>query len=116
VIIIAVTAHAFKSERLDFINNGCNECVVKPYQRLELLRVMVELLKIEFVYAEETETPASWHNKTIGDTTEIPVKDTPLSEIIAQFPSGFMDAFKDEVMLGQFPNAKKRLLETVAGN
>jgi CheY-like chemotaxis protein len=37
VKIFAVTAHAFDSERSQFIDRGCDDCIIKPYQRRDLL-------------------------------------------------------------------------------
>lgn len=42
--IVALTAHAFSDERKKFLEQGMNDCLVKPMQREELARVLAEWL------------------------------------------------------------------------
>ena len=48
--IVAITASAFREQRPDILEAGCNDMVSKPFQIDEIFEVMGRFLDIEYVY------------------------------------------------------------------
>ncbi len=53
--VIALTAHAFESERQEILNIGCDEFIRKPFKEEELYAAMKKHLGVQFVYEEKEE-------------------------------------------------------------
>ncbi|MCF6266907.1 MAG: ATP-binding protein [Desulfuromusa sp.] len=51
--IIALTAHAFKRERLKILAAGCDNLICKPYDEAELFAMFVSHLGVKFVYEKK---------------------------------------------------------------
>ena len=54
--IVAVSAHAFESEKDSLRAAGFDGFVAKPYQAAELYQTMAELLGLEYIYEMEPES------------------------------------------------------------
>ena len=62
--IVAITASAFKEQRLDILAAGCDDVVYKPFRDYEIFETMARLLDIEYLYEEkgkEMTPPAKIH-------------------------------------------------------
>ena len=51
--IIALTAHAFKRERLKILAAGCDNLICKPYDEAELFAMLVSHLGVKFEYEKK---------------------------------------------------------------
>ena len=56
-VIIALTASAFEEERLIILSAGCDDFIRKPFKESELLETIGRYLKLDYIYADETEIP-----------------------------------------------------------
>ena len=54
--IVALTASAFKEQRSQVLDSGCDDMVTKPFQEHEIFETMARFLEIEYVYDQETES------------------------------------------------------------
>ncbi len=55
--IIALTAHALETERLEILDSGCDDFIRKPYRDTDIFHALAEHLGIRYQYAE-VPTPA----------------------------------------------------------
>jgi two-component system sensor histidine kinase/response regulator len=78
--IIAVTASAFRDEKQNILRSGANHYIRKPFKDHELFTAIEELLKVEYVYQEESSA-----------TTARPQADLPLQspDWRKQLPEGW---------------------------
>ncbi|MBD2448540.1 response regulator [Nostoc sp. FACHB-152] len=54
VVIIALTASAFKEDRIASLQAGCNDHLAKPFTETALFEKMARYLGVRYLYAEET--------------------------------------------------------------
>lgn len=60
-IVIALTASAFEEERLVILSAGCDDFMRKPFKEAELLETIGNYLKIDYIYADETNVASQQH-------------------------------------------------------
>jgi signal transduction histidine kinase/CheY-like chemotaxis protein len=53
VKIVALSAHVFADEKDAIFRAGCNDFLTKPFRENDFFRIMAELLKLEYLYADE---------------------------------------------------------------
>ena len=58
VKIVALTAGAFKEQRKEILEAGCDDLLHKPYQSHAIFDAMAEQLGVRYEYAEEAHMPA----------------------------------------------------------
>jgi len=83
--IIGVTAHAFKEERREMLDAGCNAFLRKPFQERDLFGLLEKFLDVKFIYKE------------LGATTAPSSKEDaePIStEAIARLPAALREEFE----------------------
>jgi signal transduction histidine kinase/CheY-like chemotaxis protein/streptogramin lyase len=73
--IIAITASAFREQRQEILEMGCNDVVVKPFREHEIFEVMGRFLDIEYIYEPEREAAPSRIGET--DLTSAMLADLP---------------------------------------
>ncbi|MGN7610685.1 ATP-binding protein [Magnetococcales bacterium HHB-1] len=59
VVIVALTASAFREDQHHILSSGCQAMMPKPYALHEIFTLLEELLEIEFIYAEEAKATAT---------------------------------------------------------
>ncbi|MEH6577358.1 MAG: two-component regulator propeller domain-containing protein [Amphritea sp.] len=55
VKIVALTASAFKEQRNNILESGCDDVLHKPYRAHEIYAAMAEQLDVRFIYEEDVE-------------------------------------------------------------
>ena len=43
--IIAITAHAYESDKTEFLNAGMNQVITKPFDELQLMNMLLKFIK-----------------------------------------------------------------------
>lgn len=102
VKIFAVTAHAFDSERSQFIDRGCDDCIIKPYQRRDLLNAIKQHLNLKFVY--KTDSVSSNLIEQVSETSA--VNEIDLGLIASSITEEWINQLDENVMFGKFDNIK----------
>lgn len=51
--IVALTANAFKEQKTQMLDSGCDDVIAKPFQEHEIFETMAHYLEIEYVYDKE---------------------------------------------------------------
>jgi len=82
VKIVALTASAFKDQRKNILDTGCDHVVYKPFKSHEIFDAMEQQLGVRYTYEEEMKEPAM---------PEI----TLTSEILAQLPEELRQALRE---------------------
>jgi signal transduction histidine kinase/ligand-binding sensor domain-containing protein/DNA-binding response OmpR family regulator len=75
--IVALTATAYKEQRLRILDSGCDDIVVKPFREHEIFDMMTRFLKIAYVYDQGTEPEpitGSGTELTSGRLAELPAQ------------------------------------------
>lgn len=102
VKIIAVTAHAFENERTQFIDRGCDDCIIKPYQRRDLLNAIKQHLNLKFVYKTDSNS-----KETIDQTEPSHAPNEIDFEMVTSIISDeWINQLDESVMFGKFDNIK----------
>lgn len=93
VKIIAVTAHAFENERSEFLDKGCDDCIIKPYQKQDLLLNIGKHLSLKFVYAENSgiSNTLILEKSSSDDTYD-------LNEIASMLPADLINQMDDNII------------------
>lgn len=102
--IIAVTASAFEHRRAEFISQGCDDFVAKPYRKFQLLQKIAEHYKIEYIYDD---APIE---KEIE--TSFIVSNVNIEAILTEIKDKFFEELEDQLNMGNF-GAIMRLVETI---
>lgn len=85
-VIIALTAHASRSDRTLALSAGCNDFVSKPFQEETLFAKMSEYLGLRYMYAQNTPLLATSHHN--GEQAEPQVL---TSETLSVMPIAWID-------------------------
>jgi CheY-like chemotaxis protein len=74
VKIVAITASAFKEQRQDILEAGCDEVVYKPFRDHEIFEAMARLLDLKYLYKDMGTEAAQKQgiNLTAGMLAELP--------------------------------------------
>ena len=100
--IVALTASAFKEQRPQILDSGCDDMVAKPFQEHEIFETMARFLEIEYVYDQETES-------ALITSPE----DKLSSAMLADLPPGILRDL-DETSLALDLNAIQEVIERIA--
>ncbi|MGB3533466.1 MAG: ATP-binding protein [Microcoleaceae cyanobacterium] len=52
-VIIAITAHAFEEEKQSIIEVGCDDLIIKPFQKENLLLTIGKFLNLQYIYSDD---------------------------------------------------------------
>ena len=94
VKILAVTASAFDQNREEFLNNGCDGYLAKPYKALNLLEEIAFHLGLEYEY--EYFEPEFGH-----DSPETPASEFRIEDVLAAVTSEFLTEFENYILDGR---------------
>ena len=89
VKIIAVTASAFKDERQDILDAGCDDTLFKPFRETDLFKLIQQQLHLEFIYinSETAERPAT-------------IAKAPSAELLQQLPRECLEQVRQAALEG----------------
>lgn len=102
--IVAVTASAFEHRRDDFLNNGFDEYVAKPYKKNDLLQAIVSHFPLEYVY-DETEPS---NDEVIVETPNA-LDDETVALWKSQVTADLLQDLDDLLLVGNFDGVKKAI-------
>ncbi|MDH3972948.1 MAG: ATP-binding protein [Deltaproteobacteria bacterium] len=83
VKIVALTASAFKEQRKNILDTGCDDVVYKPFKSHEIFDAMAEQLGVRYIYEEELEKEAAEPEITLT------------SDILADLPEELRSVLKE---------------------
>ena len=90
VKIIAVTAVAFREERQQMLDGGCDDLVKKPYTFEEIFQAIERNLQIEFTYPE--------HDEGGSDAEFQPLKNSALEAAIKELPKPLLEQIRQSAL------------------
>ncbi len=94
-VIVALTANAFNDSRDQFLANGCDEFLGKPFRAEDLFALLEHHAGLRFIRAgAEPATP-------------VPLAPEELTARLAALPQAWRSALKDAVVLGDFGRITK---------
>ncbi|ATX78678.1 Signal transduction histidine kinase [Mariprofundus aestuarium] len=90
VKIVAVTAVAFREERQQMLEAGCDDLVKKPYTFEEIFQAIERNLEIEFVYPE--------HDEGGSEEEFQPLKNSALEAAIKELPQPLLEKVRQSAL------------------
>ncbi|MFB2833393.1 ATP-binding protein [Floridanema evergladense] len=92
--IIALTASAFKEDRVKVLATGCDDFVSKPFRQNIILQKMTQHLGVQYIYAQETEI------KINAATSSKSFDPTFASKSLEEMPKQWIEKVKIAAMTG----------------
>ena len=103
-VIVALTASAFEEDRLEALEQGCDDFVRKPYMEAEILDVLKNYLGVRYVHQDN-----NW--PTIDDAQENILPDEELIVILSEMPADLIDNFKEVIEMSDYEKINEMLKE-----
>jgi polar amino acid transport system substrate-binding protein len=99
-VVIALTASAFKEDRIKVIEHGCDDFVSKPYRESEIFEMIEKHLGVQYIFAADDECLASGisNEKMSCETMVTRINDLP-EKVIARLKEA--TELSDAVMIDE---------------